>query len=177
MNIDIKFGPIIPDFIEQAFLEVISSNTIIDDAAADNDNLFDKFLELETLNLGFETLINLLKEFDSEYYRNNYPDVVTAGIDSFVHFMKVGWKESRNPNSEFFTEDYIIAYSKYIEEGQNRLCIGWKLDGMSEWPRNCPVWILMRRAIRFRKISLQPVRNTLMKDFILKKMKILGRQE
>lgn len=45
--------------------------------------------------------------FDSEYYRREYPDVVTSGQDPVIHYIKYGAAERRNPSREFDTGYYL----------------------------------------------------------------------
>ena len=45
--------------------------------------------------------------FDRAYYLHQYPDVRRADIDELMHFIKIGWKENRNPSENFNTEEYL----------------------------------------------------------------------
>jgi len=45
--------------------------------------------------------------FDCNYYLLNYPDVRKADMDPLWHFVKKGWKELRNPSSDFNTRAYL----------------------------------------------------------------------
>jgi len=45
--------------------------------------------------------------FDPIYYLMNNPDVRRADVDPLMHFVKYGWKEGRNPSSEFNTQFYL----------------------------------------------------------------------
>ncbi len=45
--------------------------------------------------------------FDSVFYLLNNPDVRKADIDPLGHFVKTGWKESRNPSSSFNVIYYL----------------------------------------------------------------------
>ncbi len=47
--------------------------------------------------------------FDPVYYLFTYPDVRIADMDPLTHFMKVGWKEGRNPSEAFDTAYYLSA--------------------------------------------------------------------
>lgn len=53
-----------------------------------------------------------IQEFDAQYYLNSYPDVAEAKVDPFEHFIFHGYKEGRNPSSEFDTNFYIQRYFK-----------------------------------------------------------------
>jgi len=54
-------------------------------------------------------LIKKSKLFDPVYYLFTYPDVRIADMDPLKHFMKVGWKEGRNPSEAFDTAYYLSA--------------------------------------------------------------------
>jgi hypothetical protein len=83
------------------------------------------------MNIFFEYLI--IKKsglFDANYYYEQYPDVRQADIDPLMHFVKHGWREGRNPNSQFNTSYYLKKYKDvqnaevnpfvhYIRHGQN----------------------------------------------------------
>ncbi|WP_310621705.1 glycosyltransferase family protein [Flexibacterium corallicola] len=45
--------------------------------------------------------------FDAKYYEINNPDVAESGIDPLKHFILYGWREGRDPNSEFSTKFYL----------------------------------------------------------------------
>ena len=59
--------------------------------------------------------------FDPVYYLFTYPDVRIADMDPLTHFMKVGWKEGRNPSDKFNTLFYLNAYADVREQGINPL--------------------------------------------------------
>ena len=49
--------------------------------------------------------------FDEEFYYNQYPDVKEAGVDALNHFVLHGYRENRNPSSNFNTKEYSILHS------------------------------------------------------------------
>ncbi|OYZ49668.1 MAG: hypothetical protein B7Y13_03600, partial [Sulfurovum sp. 24-42-9] len=59
--------------------------------------------------------------FDKEYYITSNLDVKEAGIDPLKHFTKHGWKEGRNPSTEFNTNFYLSTYTDVAERGINPL--------------------------------------------------------
>lgn len=59
--------------------------------------------------------------FDPAYYLLTYPDVRIADVDPLTHFMKVGWKEGRNPSEQFDTQSYLDTYPDAQESGLNPL--------------------------------------------------------
>jgi glycosyltransferase involved in cell wall biosynthesis len=62
------------------------------------------------------TADNIIKElFDEEYYLRTYPDIKSAGVDPFEHYINYGWKEYRCPNDWFDVRYYLETY-KDIKE-------------------------------------------------------------
>src|ERR1019366_2545585 len=58
-------------------------------------------------------------EFDVDFYLSHYPDVKHAGIDPIKHFNMSGWRESRNPRSDFNTSYYYITNKNIIPGNVN----------------------------------------------------------
>jgi hypothetical protein len=50
--------------------------------------------------------------FDRHYYLLENPDVRKADMDPLWHFVKIGWKEGRNPSENF-------DISKYLENNED----------------------------------------------------------
>jgi hypothetical protein len=48
--------------------------------------------------------------FDAPWYLENYPDVRLNLIDPYLHYMKYGWKEGRQPNVMFAPAWYLSEY-------------------------------------------------------------------
>lgn len=59
--------------------------------------------------------------FDREYYSRNNLDVIAAGIDPVVHYLKYGWKEYRDPCPYFCVRWYLTRYSDVHASGQEPL--------------------------------------------------------
>jgi glycosyltransferase involved in cell wall biosynthesis len=51
-----------------------------------------------------------IPEFDAEFYLTTYKDVASASADPFEHFMSYGFREGRNPSSDFDTRFYVQRY-------------------------------------------------------------------
>ncbi|MDM0008853.1 hypothetical protein QTI51_28805 [Variovorax sp. J22G73] len=47
--------------------------------------------------------------FDVDYYLTKYPDVALAKLDPYEHYCSYGWKEGRDPSSDFSTKFYLQA--------------------------------------------------------------------
>lgn len=45
---------------------------------------------------------------DIKYYLKSYPDVAKNKMNPIVHYMRIGWREGRNPNKHFNTIHYIL---------------------------------------------------------------------
>lgn len=59
--------------------------------------------------------------FDRDYYLTKYPDVRKADMNPLWHFVRLGWKEGRNPSEEFNTKVYYIKHPDVDEETVNPL--------------------------------------------------------
>ncbi len=55
--------------------------------------------------------------FDEQYYVAHYPEILEQKIDPFEHYVTVGWKQGKNPNSEFdstlYSNLYLLYNNKY----------------------------------------------------------------
>ncbi len=67
------------------------------------------------------------EDFDKEYYLQENPDIVEAGVDPLEHFISNGWKEERNPSAHFDLcfyrqthgiPDDVNPLFHYIQEGK-----------------------------------------------------------
>ncbi|MFE1600875.1 hypothetical protein [Methylobacterium sp. ID0610] len=45
--------------------------------------------------------------FDRAYYTETYTDVAMSGVDPLEHFLTIGWREGRNPDSRFDVTEYL----------------------------------------------------------------------
>lgn len=55
------------------------------------------------------SLVKHSRFFDKKWYMKAYPDVATNGMSAAYHYIKYGWRESRNPGPKFNTRAYLIA--------------------------------------------------------------------
>src|SRR5262249_14729158 len=55
--------------------------------------------------------------FDTLYYDYHYQDVFHAAVDARDHYETIGWKEGRDPNAFFSTNEYIAAYRAALAAG------------------------------------------------------------
>jgi len=76
--------------------------------------------------------VNRIREvFDEEYYFRNNPEIQLGIGGVFEHYMKIGWKEGRDPNSTFCTAFYLESHPDIEQSGMNPF-IHWVLHGMAE---------------------------------------------
>ena len=64
--------------------------------------------------------VSPMAEFDPAYYLETYPDIATAGVDPFEHYLRWGFLEGRNPSASFDTRFYLQRYLDN-DPGQNPL--------------------------------------------------------
>ena len=58
-------------------------------------------------------------EFDAAYYASANPDVIEAGADPLGHFLSIGWREGRDPNTSFSVKDYLETYPDIAQADLN----------------------------------------------------------
>lgn len=59
--------------------------------------------------------------FDAEFYLRMNPDVAAGGHDPFEHYMASGWREGRDPSSDFSTLYYKDKYLDPVQPAVNPL--------------------------------------------------------
>ncbi|WP_439501965.1 glycoside hydrolase family 99-like domain-containing protein [Aminobacter ciceronei] len=59
------------------------------------------------------------REFDAAYYLLQNPDVAAAGVDPFLHYLRIGWREGRDPTSTFSTSYYLESHPDVVARGVN----------------------------------------------------------
>jgi ADP-heptose:LPS heptosyltransferase len=69
--------------------------------------MFKKFM---SLFFSDKTLIKRSKYFDADWYLQTNPDVAEVGMDAVGHYLKYGWRESRNPSGIFDETAYKRQY-------------------------------------------------------------------
>ena len=57
--------------------------------------------------------------FDPAFYCQQYPDVAEAGLDPVVHYFRIGWKEGRDPSTQFSTRYYLENNADVAKAGLN----------------------------------------------------------
>lgn len=70
--------------------------------------------------------------FDANYYLEKYPDVKKAGVNPLWHYIRIGWKEGRDPSSKFSTSDYLKANQDVAQAGMNPL---WHYLNYGVWEK------------------------------------------
>ena len=59
------------------------------------------------------------RAFDRAYYLRTYADVAEVGCDPLEHFMEFGWREGRDPTSEFSVASYLAVFPQVAASGAN----------------------------------------------------------
>ena len=59
--------------------------------------------------------------FDREYYDSMYEDIREAGIDPFLHYIRHGWRENRNPSPEFDTWYFFKNHPEFSDSQDSPL--------------------------------------------------------
>lgn len=66
-----------------------------------------------------ESIALVRRHFDYDHYLKCHADVRQAGIDAFDHYYYTGWRENRDPNTEFETKFYRDNYAADLTDGIN----------------------------------------------------------
>lgn len=61
------------------------------------------------------------KYFSAKFYMQMYPEVQNTGLDAYEHYLKIGWKEGKNPSKYFNTKKYLYTYPDILKAGINPL--------------------------------------------------------
>lgn len=69
--------------------------------------------------------------FDPDWYLETYPDIAAAGFNPAMHYLKLGWLETRDPGPDFSTSGYLKANPDVARSGANPL-LHYIEHGMSE---------------------------------------------
>lgn len=72
--------------------------------------------------------------FDREYYLERYADIRDAHLDPLVHYIKVGWREGRDPSPLFSTSGYLADNPDVAGVGKQPL-LHYLTDGAKEGRR------------------------------------------
>lgn len=67
-------------------------------------------------------------DFDKNFYLDNNPDVLASGIDPVDHYVRIGWREGRDPHPEFSTAYYLELHPSVGEAMMNPF-YHWILSG------------------------------------------------
>ena len=76
-------------------------------------------------------LIEASPLFDKKWYLSQYPDVKQRKMKAAKHYVKLGYKEGRNPSPYFDGKDYLKRYKDVAKSGQNPL-VHYILHGAKE---------------------------------------------
>jgi SAM-dependent methyltransferase len=59
--------------------------------------------------------------FDRKWYCQQYPDVLAAGVDPVLHYLRDGAREGRDPGPAFSTRAYLLSYPEVAKARINPL--------------------------------------------------------
>ena len=59
--------------------------------------------------------------FDERFYQSTYPEVSQSHQNPIVHYLRVGWREEKNPSQQFDTSYYLHEYPDVRQAGLNPL--------------------------------------------------------
>lgn len=76
-------------------------------------------------------LIEASPLFDKKWYLSQYPDVKKRKMKAAKHYVKIGYKEGRNPSPYFNSRDYLRRYKDVAELNINPL-VHYLLQGAKE---------------------------------------------
>lgn len=85
-------------------------------------------IDYDLISRGIE-IIKGLNLFDQEFYTENYPDI--NGCDPLTHYIFQGWKEGKDPSSDFDNDFYLDKYISVRKAGFNPL-IHYAVRGINE---------------------------------------------
>lgn len=68
--------------------------------------------------------------FDKQWYVSQYPEVLQSRYSPLRHYLKIGWKEGKNPSERFDTNRYLNAYPDVRQSGANPLVHFLTFGGM-----------------------------------------------
>jgi glycosyltransferase involved in cell wall biosynthesis len=69
--------------------------------------------------------------FDEAYYLKQSPEIQASDVDPFEHYMRVGWREGRDPSAEFSTSFYLRCEQDIVDAGINPF-VHWVMYGIGE---------------------------------------------
>jgi glycosyltransferase involved in cell wall biosynthesis len=69
--------------------------------------------------------------FDEAYYLEQYPELRASDVDPFEHYMRVGWREGRNP-SPCFSTNYYLGHAEDVAVAGVNPFVHWVLHGIGE---------------------------------------------
>lgn len=110
--------------------------------------------------------------FDPVYYLLNYPDVRIADIDPLTHFIKVGWKEGRNPSEKFNTKFYLDSNPDVKQTDKNPL-VHYILHGEKKGRRILPTTRFVLSGSAGTGVSAHSQRNLLSMDYLRRSVRFI----
>src|SRR5215213_3440718 len=95
-------------------------------------------------------LIESSSLFEREWYLENNPDVVRAGVDPAQHYVSQGWLEGRDPGPHFNSRWYLHTYKDVQTSGLNPL-VHYLKYGQKEGREPSPPVLKLSRMYDYSK--------------------------
>lgn len=119
---------VVLDGFANTFVEVLSSVEILNSKnAKSNPKAVPSNLDVSRVIslqgypgcFDWELVAEASRLFDGDYYTECNADVMSCGLDPFVHYVKFGCKEGRNPSFFFSTLEYYELNNEFVSEDEN----------------------------------------------------------
>ena len=91
--------------------------------------------------------------FDYDYYINQYPEVTECNMDLLDHYLKIGYKEGKNPSENFDTDYYLRMYGD-VRQSQLNPLEHYVLYGLKEG-RKCTTKLNDEQINHIKEIAIQ----------------------
>ena len=84
--------------------------------------------------------------FDAKWYRMQYPDITTAGVDPAAHYLASGANEGRDPGPHFSTAWYLAEH-KDIDDANQTVTVTSDKSSMAQTGRNILIGAAIAAAV------------------------------
>ncbi len=90
--------------------------------------------------------------FDAVWYWKRYPEVAESGLLPVEHYLRIGWREEKDPSPRFSTFYYLTVNKDVAARGRNPL-LHYLNHGQKEHRKTAPAelpprWFELRRKLR-----------------------------
>lgn len=95
--------------ITQVMDKLSSDPDFLEESRSISDSVLEYF-DKQLVEKAFKDLICTKELLDEDYYLTNNPDVARTWLPAYIHYCLFGYKEGRNPRSDFDTQYYVNKY-------------------------------------------------------------------